>query len=136
MSTNYRNFTITFLITVGIGCGATLIVASSENGYIAGFVFLPLFFLIIFATLILFIIGLFCLGYKNKSAPWILLSAILLPVSFVSSAMIAKYFEIGAYYQEPMVSWSDEANNVVVFKEGTTNDQIRFLGENNVNRAR
>ena len=124
MSAKLKKFIITFLASFVIGCGATLIVASSENGYVAGFVFLPLFFLICIATLVLFIISIVCFILKSKIAPWLLLSAILLPAGFFSSALIAKHFEIGAYYQEPMIKWSDEVNNVVLFKERTTNEQI------------
>ncbi|HEY0658692.1 MAG TPA: hypothetical protein VGD05_09470 [Pyrinomonadaceae bacterium] len=102
MNANFRNFIITFLISAGIGCSATYLIASSDNGYVAGFIVLPLFLLFGVASLILFITGLICFGIKNKFAPWLLLSAVLLPVCFVSSAMIAKYFEIGAYYQEPV----------------------------------
>ena len=136
MSTIYRNFIITFLISTVIGCGATLIIVNSDNGYVAGFVFLPLFLLIGVATLILFVTGLVCLGLESKSAPWILLAAVLLPVSFFSSAMIAKHFEIGAYYQEPMISLSDNANNVVLFKEGTTRDQINDFWEKTMSLER
>jgi hypothetical protein len=136
MSAIYRNLIITFLISVGGGCGATILIASSENGYVAGFILLPLFLFIGVASLILFIVGLICLGVKSKSAPWLLLSAILLPASFISSAMIAKYFEIGAYHQEPMIPMSDEVNNVVVFKEGTTNDQINDFWEKTMSLER
>lgn len=119
-----RNLAITFLISAAFGCGAIIIVANSENGYVAGFVFLPLFFLICVATLVLFFVGLICLGLKNKFSASLLLAAVVLPVSFFSSAFAAKHFEIGAYYQEPMISFFDEVNDVIVFKEGTTNQQI------------
>lgn len=125
MSAIYRNFIITFLISVGIGCGATFLIASSSNGYSAGFIFLPLFLLIAVTSLILFIAGFICLGVESKSAPWLLLSAVLLPASFISSALVAKHFEIGAYYQEPMTPIpSGVSRSVVVFKKGTTSDQI------------
>jgi len=120
----YRNFIITFLISIGISCGATYLVTSSQNGYVAGFVVLPLLFLFAVASLILLITGFVCLALGKKSAPWLLLSAVLLPVSFISSALIAKYFEIGAYHEEPMISFSDEATNLVLLKEGMTNKQI------------
>lgn len=136
MSAVYKNLIITFLISVGIGCGAILIVASSENGYVAGFVLLPLFLFIGVASLILFIVGLVLLGLKNKSAPWLLLSAFLIPASFISSGLIAKYFEIGAYYQEPMTPFSEGVNTVVVFKEGTTNEQINDFWEKTMSLER
>jgi hypothetical protein len=123
MGANFRKFIITFLISVGIGCGATYLIASSANGYVAGFIVLPLFLLIGAASLILLLAGFICLGLENKSAPWLLLSGVLLPAGFISSAMVAKHFELGAYRQEPMIPISNKVNTVV-FKEGTTNDQI------------
>lgn len=120
----YRNFIITFLISLAVGCSATFLIASSENGYVAGFIVLPLFLLFGVASLILLISGFICLGVRSKIAPWLLLSAFLLPASFISSALVAKYFEIGAYYQEPMTPIPSRFSSVVVFKEGTTNDQI------------
>ena len=124
MKAIYKNFIITFLISVAIGCGATSLVVNSDNGYVAGFVFLPLLFLIGVASFVLFIAGCIGVGFNIKSAPWLLLAAVLLPVSFFSSAGIAKYLELGAYYQEPMISWSDEAKNIVLFNKGTSDDQI------------
>jgi hypothetical protein len=100
------------------------LITSSQNGYVAGFIVLPLLFLFAVASLILLVTGFVCLGLGKKSAPWLLLSAVLLPASFISSALIAKYFEIGAYHEEPMVSFSDETTSVVLFKEGMTNEQI------------
>ncbi len=124
MNTIYRNFVISSLVSIGIGFSATMLVVNSENGYVAGFIFLPLFLFICVASLILFIVGLISLGLENKSWAWLLLSAFLLPASFFSACLIAKYFEIGAYRQEPMISFLDEVNNVIVFKEGTTNKQV------------
>jgi hypothetical protein len=120
----YRNFIITCLLSGVIGCGATYLVASSQSGYTAGYIILPLFLLFGIATLILLVSGFVCLGLKKKIAPWLLLSSILLPTSFISSALIAKYFEVGAYRQEPMVNMLDEISNVVVFKEETNSEQI------------
>lgn len=136
MKTIYKKIILTFLISFGIGGGAILLVASNDNGYVAGFVLLPLFFLIGIASLILFVVGLILLGIKNKSAPWIILLAILIPASFISSGLIAKYFEIGAYRQEPMVSFDEEVNNIIVFKEGTTNDQINDFWNNTMSIER
>jgi hypothetical protein len=46
----------------------------------------------------------------------LLLSAFLLPVSFLASCLIAKYFEIGAYRHQPMTPIPVAANNVVLKK--------------------
>ncbi len=124
MKAVYKNIFLTFLVSFLIGGGAILSVVRSDNGYVAGFVFLPLFFFIALLSLILFVIGFILLGSKEKSAPWVLLSAVLIPASFICSGLIAKHFEIGAYREEPMVSFTDEVTNIVLFKEGTTNDQI------------
>jgi hypothetical protein len=124
MRTVYKKIFLTFLISFGIGGGAILLVASSSNGYVAGFVILPLFFLIAVASLFLFIVGFILLSSEEKSAPWVLLSAVLIPSCFIFSGLTAKYFEIGAYREEPMIPISNEVSNIVLFKEGTTNDQI------------
>lgn len=120
----YKKIVLIFLISFIIGSGAILLVVKSENGYVAGFVFLPLFFFIALLSLILLIVGFILLGSKEKFAPWVLLSAVLIPASFISSGLAAKYFEIGAYREEPMISFTNEVSNIVLFKEGTTNDQI------------
>lgn len=125
MKAVYKKILLTFLISFGIGGGAILLVVRSDNGYTAGFVFLPLFFSIALLSLILFVVGFILLGSKEKFAPWVLLSAVLIPACFLSSSLAAKYFEIGAYREEPMVSLIDEVSNIVVFKEGTTNDEIK-----------
>jgi hypothetical protein len=75
-------------------------------------------------SLILLISGFVCLGLEKKSAPWLLLSAVLLPASFISSVIVVKHFELGAYRQEPMISIDEGVNNIVIFREGTTNHQI------------
>lgn len=136
MKAIYRNFIITFLISGGIGCGATYLIASSQNGYVAGFIVLPLLLLIGIVSLISFIVGFICLGTKSKSASWLLLSAFLLPASFISSALTAKYFQIGAYRQEPMVSIDAGVNNVVIFKEDITNNQINDFWEKTMSLER
>lgn len=124
MNTSYRNLAISSLLSIGIGIGATMLIVNSANGYVAGFVFLPLFFFIGLVSLILFVVGFICLGLKNKAWTWVLLSAFLLPASFFSACLTAKYFELGAYRQEPMIPIPEEISNVVLFKEGTTNEQI------------
>ncbi len=124
MKAVYQKSLLTFLISFVIGGGAILLVASSDNGYVAGFVFLPLLFVITLLSLILFIVGFILLSSKEKSAPWVLLFAVLIPTGFIFSGLTAKYFEIGAYREEPMISFTDEVSNIVLFKEGTTNDQI------------
>ncbi|MCW5959674.1 MAG: hypothetical protein KIS76_05880 [Pyrinomonadaceae bacterium] len=119
-----KKFFLTFLISFGIGSGAILLVASSDNGYVAGFVFLPLFILISFLSLLSVVVGFILLVKNNKLAPWILLLGVLVPTSFISAGSAAKYFEIGAYREEPMVPFYERVDNVVIFKEGATNEEI------------
>ncbi len=52
------------------------------------------------------------------------MSAFLILASFISSSLIAKYFEIGAYREEKMIPFNEGFNDIVVFKEGATKDQI------------
>ena len=115
MKAVYKKIILTFLISFGIGSGAILLVAKSDNGYVAGFVFLPLFFLIALLSLILFVVGFMLLGSTEKSAPWVLLLAVLIPANFITSGLLAKYFEIGAYREEPMVPIPNEVSNIVLF---------------------
>ena len=127
---------LSIVLPLIIGCVAIMPVIYSENGYVAGFVFFPLFLLVGAASLILFVIGLIGLASKSKSAAWLLLSAILLPASFISLGLVAKFFELGAYRQEPMTSISDGVNNIVVSKEGTTNAQINDIWEKTMSLER
>ena len=124
MNKNLNRIILSIFLPIALGCGAILPVVNSENGYVAGYVFFPLFLLIGLATLCLLIAGLIYLVIETKLGGWILLAAFLLPASFISSASIAKYFEIGAYRQEPMISFDDEMSNIILLKEGTNNDQI------------
>lgn len=124
MKTVYKKIFLIFLLSFVIGSGAISLVVRSDNGYVAGFVFLPILFFISLLSLILFIVGFILLVLKEKSAPWILLSAVLIPSFFISSGLIAKHFEIGAYREEPMVSIPEEISSIIVFKKGVTNDQV------------
>lgn len=129
MSKNFNKIILSIFLPIALGFGAILPVVNSENGYVAGYIFFPLFLLISLATLCLFIVGLIYLVIEAKLGGWILLAAFLLPASFILSGMTAKYFEIGAYRQEPMISLDEGVNNIVVFKKGTTNNQINDFWE-------
>ena len=87
------------------GSGLSMLIINSENGYVGSIIFLPLFLLVIVVGIVLFIVGIIIgFGSDKKSWGWALLfSSFFLPASFVASCLIAKYFEIGAYLQEPMI---------------------------------
>jgi hypothetical protein len=81
-----------------------LLVITSENGYVGSMIFGLLFFALIFIVLLLFFISIFCFAVeKNTVGFCFLISTILLPASFLLCCLTAKYFEIGAYRQEPMI---------------------------------
>ena len=106
MDVNYKLLGVSAFCASAIGFAASTLIINSENGYIGSMVFFPIFLLVSFAGFILFIISLisFTLNKMNLGI-CLLSSAFLLPVSFISSCLIAKYFEIGAYRQEPMISF-------------------------------
>lgn len=132
MNAVYRNLAISSLVSIGFGIGGTMLIVNSANGYVAGFVFLPIFFFLGLVSLILFVVGFICLGLKNKSWTWVLLSAFLLPASFFSTCLTAKHFELGAYRQEPMIPFPEEISNVILFRTGATNEQINEFWDKNV----
>src|SRR5688500_9689451 len=104
MSVSYKLLAISSFCAVTVGFAVSTLIINSENGYIGGMVFLPLFLLVILVGFILFIISLVSFGLNKMSLGISLfLSAILLPLSFILSCLIAKYFEIGAYRQQPMI---------------------------------
>ncbi len=117
-----QNLLITTVCSFGLGVLAIIPVVNSDNGYVAGFVFLPLLLLIGIAAFILFFAGLVTI--TKKAGPYLLLSSLLLPVGFFTGAFTAKYFEIGAYREDPMISLLPETSNIVLFKHGVSNEQI------------
>jgi hypothetical protein len=113
MNVNYKLLGISSFCAAAVGFAIATIIINSENGYVGSIVFFPLFLLVIFAGLVLFIISIigFSLDRKNLGL-CLLFSAFLLPTSFITSCLIAKYFEIGAYRQQPMVPFPISANSV------------------------
>lgn len=89
------------------GFGLSAVIINSENGYVGGMIFVPLFLLVIIAAIVLFIAGVIGFSLDRKSWGWgLLLSSFLLPASFIASCLVAKYFEIGAYRIQPMIPLS------------------------------
>jgi hypothetical protein len=105
MNINKEFVGIVSLCAAASGFGLSMLIISSENGYVGSIIFLPLFLLVIVVGIVLFIVSIIIgFGSDQKSWGWTLLSlSFFLPTSFVASYLIAKYFEIGAYRQEPMI---------------------------------
>ena len=119
-----KNLLLSVLLPLGLGILAILPVINSDNGYVAGFVFLPLFILVLLGAAGLFIAGLVATGMKGKPGLWVLLSAPMLFCGFFGGGMVAKQFEVGAYHEDPMVPLTPPVTNIVLFKKDVTNDQI------------
>jgi len=95
---------ITAILSAVAGSIPTAILASTENGYVAGFVVLPLLLLLGIVRILLFICAiLFIAKEKFALGLYFLLSVPLIPAFWLGSAIVAKHFEIGAYRVEPMV---------------------------------
>ena len=102
----YRNLVISGILSLGLGVLSIMPVVLSENGYVAGYVYLPLLILIFLVAAILFLVGFGLIAASKKAGPYILLSSILIPVGFFGGAFVFKYFEVGAYRVEPMIPFS------------------------------
>lgn len=110
------------LLAVSVGICGTAIVVQSENGYVGSMMYGPLimaFGVLCFLTLFGGLVTL-----TKPAGPALLLATLLLPVSFLGTAGIAKYFEWGAYREEPMVSFPPPIANKVVFRSDATDEQI------------
>src|SRR5688500_945097 len=104
MNVNYKFVVISSFCATAIGFALATLIINSENGYVGSMVFFPLFLLVIFAGFVLFIISIIGFSFEKKGlGVCLLFSAFLLPASFIASCLIAKYFEIGAYRQQPMI---------------------------------
>ena len=122
MKPTYKRLSVAALVSLGLGVLAIVPVVNSDNGYMAGYVFFPLLVLVSLVALGLFVVGLITI--KAKSGPMLLLAGVLLPVGFFGAALVSKQLELGAYREDPMVPIIPEASNVVLFKNGTTEEQI------------
>jgi hypothetical protein len=96
-------FATTVILSAVAGSIPTAILASADNGYVAGYAVLPLLFLLSFLCIFLFLLAIVFIA-KEKFAVglYLILSVLLVPTFWVGSATFAKYFEIGAYRVEPM----------------------------------
>ena len=123
----YKYLIVTIVTALGLGAVAIVPVVNSDNGHVSGFVFLPLLLLICIISFILLFIGLILI--TKKAGPFLLLSALLLPIGFFGAAFIAKQLELGAYREDPMVPMTPERSNIIIFKKGTTENQINDFWE-------
>ena len=121
---------VTISTSVGAGVLATAIIADSENGYAAGFVALPLLCLELLACIVLVIVGFVFLFRENLACLYFFSAALLLPVSTVGSAMLAKEFEIGAYKIEPMRPFPPLVANKILFNRDVTSEGVQDFWRN------
>lgn len=112
------------VIAVSLGCYAASEVITSQNGYVAGFIFVPLIILIGIAALLLLLAGAIICAVRGRSGIPLVISAFLLPGSFFIILMLASHYQWGAYREDPMVPLIPEVSNIVLFKKGTTEEQI------------
>ena len=96
-------FAVTLVVSATIGSIPTAILASADNGYVAGYALLPLLLLLSIVCILLFICAVVFIAKERFALGlYFLLSVLLVPAFWVGSAMAAHYFEIGAYRVEPM----------------------------------
>ncbi len=117
MKLNYKLLGIISFCAAVIGFAMATIIINSANGYVGSMDFIPIFLLVIIAGVVLFIVSIIVFSFDKKSlGAGLLISAFLLPASFIASCLIAKYFEIGSYRQQPMIPFSISASANIVPK--------------------
>ena len=96
-------FTITAAASAGVAMVPIAIFASAENGYIAGYLVLPVLFLMVAIFIFLGITAvIFIAKEKFAIALYLFVSIILVPAFAYGWALTAAHFEIGAYRVEPV----------------------------------
>lgn len=118
----YKRLIITAVASLGVGALAVIPVVNSENGYVAGYVYFPLIFLIGIVCFGMVLAGLITI--TRTEGPYLLLAAVLLPVGFFGAAFISKSLELGAYREEPMRPITPSVANKVLFKSEASHDEI------------
>lgn len=124
MNSSLKKLFISMVISFGIGAAMVFPIVTSDNGYVAGFVFLPLLLLLAVICLILFVIGIVFLVRDNVIGLYVLLAMLLVPAGFFSAAFTAKQLELGAYREEPMSPIVAPIANKVLFKKEARHDEI------------
>ncbi|MGB7209367.1 MAG: hypothetical protein WBD27_11950 [Pyrinomonadaceae bacterium] len=124
-------FAVTLVVSALVGSIPTAILASSDNGYVAGYLVLPLLVLMVVVCGGLFICSVvFIVKEKFAIGLYLLLSVFLVPTFTIGSALAAKEFAIGAYRIEPMRPMIPAIANKIVFKEGVTNGEVQHFWQN------
>jgi hypothetical protein len=90
----YGRLLLAIVLPFAVGCLFLLPVINSGNGYVAGFVFLPLFFLIVLLAAVLLLIGLIAIGVKGRSGLWWLPAGPMLLTGFFGLALTEKIFRV------------------------------------------
>jgi hypothetical protein len=99
-------------------------VVTSQNGYVAGYVYLPMLFLLAVACICLFIIGFAFLLRESMTGLYFLIAMLTLPAGFFGSALTAKYLEVGAYQEDPIRPIVAPIANKVLFKKDAHHEEI------------
>ena len=124
MRSIYKRPLLAIALPIGVGSALVVPVITSDNGYVAGFAFVPIFFLVVLAGVALFVGGLIVTGIKGRSGLWVALTGPLLLAGFMGTALIAKQLELGAYREQPMISFPPPIANKVLFKKDATHEEI------------
>lgn len=104
---------------------ATGVIASSSNGYAAGFVAMPIMLLEVLICGVLAVTGFILLAKDKLFGLYLLLAVVLIPGATVGSALLAKHFEIGAYRVEPIQPIIPPVANKIVFRKGVSSDEVQ-----------
>lgn len=96
-------FAVTIAASAIVGMVPIAIFARAENGYVAGYLVLPVLFLMAAIFILLGITAVvFIAKDKFAFALYLILSIFLVPAFALGFALAAKHFEIGAYRVEPV----------------------------------
>jgi hypothetical protein len=133
---SYIKVILSAVLPFAFGCLLIVPVINSENGYVAGFVFLPLFLIAVITSTVLFILGFVMLVLNGRPALWWLAPGPLVFIGFFGIALIAKQFEIGAYKEQPMVSFDRDISNYVIFKRDLDHSDITHFWKHVISTER
>ncbi len=123
----YITAAIATLIAITLGSSAAAIVANEQHGYVAGYTFFVLFMfgLFLISALLLASIAFFIRHQTRWVSIVLVMSAMLIPVSYFSSFIALKRSGRVRYESEAMRPIVPEvADLVIYFKSEATHDQI------------
>ena len=131
----YLYLAVSIIVAITLGCYAASEVITSQNGYVAGFIYFPLLVLIGVAALIL-LLGAITSAVRGRQGTPFIVSGLLLPASFFITLMLANHYQWGAYREDPMVLMEPEIANIVLFAKNATHDQIENFWEETLSTKR